>query len=382
MNKLVKNFNLKSKRVSSKPLYKYCNLEESEINGKKVVWSLENLKNNKLYFSRFIDFKDFNELKMGFRLQNGVEFYIDEAMSGDVDEHLDNLEQDEINILKDIFKDVDNPEDVDLETFKRFLKTDVYKRLVEDTISQSEHLSKVPNLNYETLINVIENTSELYMNENTENTNLAIDYQSWSKNKLDEEVNKIDMSQLNLDNLKTKLKEFKDIINERYVCTCLSTSYDNFNNWQVFSQGRNGFVIEYDFSNEKVEFQSTYTFLKVKYSKTPVMTDLVMMNRIQKNPKDIRSAVELLEYLANVIKTKNDSFKSENEVRIVANRKKLEEINYLMDVSNHIKAVYVYKDNESDYLDVLINICKEKEIDLYWLDDSIDSYEIRLSKMD
>ena len=373
---------MKSKRVSSRALFKYCSLEESETEGHKIVWSLENLKNDNLYFSRFKDFKDFNELKMGFRLQNGIEFYVDEAMSGDIDDHLDRLEQDEIILLKDIFEDISKPEDVDLETFKRFLKTDVYRRLVEDTISQSEHLSKVPNLNYETLMNVIENTSKLYTDENSNNENLAIDYQSWSKNKLDEEVKKIDMGKLNLDNFKTKLKEFKDIVNEMYVCTCLSNSYDNFNNWQVFSQGRNGFVIEYDFSNEKVEYHSNHTFLKVKYSKTPVMTDLVMMNRIKKNPKDIRSAVELLEYLANVIKTKSDSFKSENEVRIVSNRKKMEETKYMMDVSNNIKAVYVYKDNKSDYLDTLINICKEKGIDLYWLEDSMDSYDIRLTLMD
>lgn len=382
MNKYIRNFNLKSQRVASKSLFKYCNLEESEFEGKKVVWSLRNLEKQVLFFNRFLDFDDFNELKLGFKLKNGLDYYFDEAISGDVDSHLDDLSDVEVQDLKELFENVDNPDEIDTDTLITFLKTDLFKRVMNDNIEQSELLKSVPGLNHEIFISLIENMKNMYLTENRlENSNTkALDFQNWNQNKLDIEANKIDINQLKINALKVKMDEFKDIINNMYVCTCLSARYDNFNNWQVFSRGRNGFVIELDFSNQNLSFHNNFTFLKVKYSKLPVLLDLAKLNRIMKNPKDEKNIVDLLEYTSSIIKTKNYLLQGEQEVRIVAGNERLKGNEYTMEVSEFIRGVYIYRDNDSKYLDVLLDICKRNHIDIYWLKDSIDSYDLQMEK--
>lgn len=373
MSRSFKMFNEKSKEIACKPLFKYCSLKEDMFEDKPVVWSLENMKNLNIYFNRFEKFKDFQELKISYKMSDGIEYLTDE-LSVVEDEDLEALENDEIEFLQDL---IDGVENMNFQQFTSFLKSETYKKVVDRKLENTEGLNDSSKFNHELFINSLDKMVEFYLDKTSKKFE-DIDpnnFTKWSRTELKEVSEKIEIPKKHAKEIGEKLKELKNIINDSFCCTCLSSSYDNLSNWQNFADGRNGFVIEYDFTEEEVNYYSNFTFLKVKYSKNPVKINLGLLSRLKRKPNKYTNKVGMLYHLAGIIKTKNYRFKFEEEVRVVSNHKFLEDDKHLYDISKYIRKVYLYKDNKSKHLAELIRICKNNKVPIVWLEDNLSTYE-------
>lgn len=380
MDETIKKLALKSKEIASNPVYKYCHMDEETFHDKRVVWAIENLREKKLYFNQFDKFKDFQELKIGFRLRDGVLFFLSKICDINASEIEATISETDIDIIKEICSQDAIFESMDFKTFRKILELPSIGTLVKSSLASSNMFQKGEHLDFMQILSNIDNRKEIYKNE------MAFDseefkiqsFHDWLNHQVLIESDKIDLNRVDTKEIEKVIESIKNLIRDKWLCTCLCQSYDNHNNWQNYSRGRNGFVIELKFEKEDDEFFENHTFLKVKYSKEPIFLDLNVLASLEKNAIESKAGSDFVKYIEKIIKTKNYQLRNEEEIRIVTGKEYMEKNGFLLDVSKQISKVYIFKDNKSEHLNELVKVCADSNIEIVWLDDSIDSFKPKI----
>lgn len=352
INKLISE---KLKKINHK-LYKYCSFSKNDSN-----YSLSNLKNGIIYFSKPSDFNDPFDCALGFS--------IDETIKSLLPSIID----------KNISSDNKNKE-----LIKKFINAIFCNELLGNLISPKEFASlplteiiknDKSNLNFIFMLELIKNPKLLEIvpsysdlsqkDKNTLNILSSIITENTITGKIEKLMeltghNKdIDFKKINAD-IKLVEPKIKEIINNKFAITCFSTTPDNILMWSHYANKHRGFCVEYDLS--KIKIKDILLFLHpIKYSeKRPVIPMTIFDFSDLHNIKISNNKKKAIADIFIALLTKCKIWEYENEWRIIYPQTKLDNLKLNEDIVTKVYYGANISESNKKQIDTII---REKKIE-------------------
>ncbi len=162
----------------------------------------------------------------------------------------------------------------------------------------------------------------------------------WNKLKKDIENKKIEL-----------YKILKDTLSDTLRITCFSEEYDNILMWSHYANKHDGICIAYDFK-KSIELQTLA--LPIRYdNKRPIISE----NEVEYNNQEpIINRTSLTKLLIDSLLVKSDSWKYENEWRVILPKEKLNDDNLF---SDSIVSIYFGVKVSDEIIKDTIKVIKE-----------------------